>query len=145
MKISTRARYGLRFMMALARKYGQNAVFLKEIADQEHISSKYLSQIVIPLKSRGLINAYRGAHGGYALGKPPEHITIKDIVEPLEGDLSLVDCAGNASAYSREPFCSGRDIWAMLGKQISKFLESYSLRDAVDMQKKKGGGFDYHI
>jgi len=133
-------------MIALARRYGQNAIFLKEIADQEHISSKYLSQIVIPLKSRGLINGYRGAHGGYVLGKPPEHITIKDIVEPLEGDLSLIDCAANASACARSPFCSSRDIWAMLGGQISKFLESYSLRDVVDMQKKKGkDGFNYHI
>jgi Rrf2 family protein len=95
MKISTRARYGTRLMVALGAHYGQRPVFLKEIAKAEEISEKYLSQIIMPLKAAGLVNSFRGAHGGYVLSRTPAQISLKDIVGALEGDFNLVGCLGN--------------------------------------------------
>ncbi len=85
MKLSTRARYGMRMMLALADHYGMGTLYLKDIAAAEEISEKYLSLLVIPLKSAGLIHSIRGAHGGYTLAKAPSQINLGEIMEALEG------------------------------------------------------------
>src|SRR4030042_540461 len=95
MKLSTRTRYGVRLMVALALNYGKDPVFLKDIAKGENISEKYLSLIIIPLRGVNLVNSVRGAHGGYNLSKEPSQITLKEIVDVLEGECSLVDCVKN--------------------------------------------------
>lgn len=136
MKLSTRSRYGLRLMLALARNYGNGNTFLKDIAREEEISEKYLSLIIIPLKGVGLINSVRGSSGGYALAKEPSQITLKDIVDVLEGDC-LVDCLKNPKACSKVSTCASRDIWALLGGKISETLSSITLEQLVLMNKEK--------
>jgi len=74
MRLSTRARYGARFMLGLALHYGNGPRLLKDIAREQEISEKYLTQLVIPLKARGLIKASRGAHGGYTLAREPSRV-----------------------------------------------------------------------
>lgn len=76
MKITTRVRYGVRLMLDLALNYGKGAKVLKDLAQKEGISEKYLSQIISPLKSKGLVSSGRGAHGGYVLAKAPNEITV---------------------------------------------------------------------
>ena len=137
MKISTRARYGSRLMLELALYYGQKAVLLKDIAKNEEISEKYLSQIIIPLKAAGLVNSYRGAHGGYVLAKAPDQISLKDIVEILEGGLDLLSCVGNGAVCNRTSICATRDIWSLLGEKISQTLNSITLKDLVNIHKEK--------
>lgn len=136
MKLSTRSRYGLRLMLALARNYGQGNIFLKDIAREEEISEKYLSLIIIPLKSVGLVNSVRGSSGGYKLAKEPSQITLKDIMDVLEGDC-LVDCLKNPKACSKVSTCASRDIWALLGGKISETLNSITLEQLVAMKKEK--------
>ena len=137
MKISTRARYGTRLMLELALYYGQKAVLLKDIAKNEEISEKYLSQIIIPLKAAGLVNSFRGAHGGYVLAKAPGQITLGDVVEILEGGLDLLSCVGNGSVCNRASICATRDIWSLLGEKISQTLNSITLKDLVSIHKEK--------
>ena len=91
MKLSARARYGVRLMLALARNYEKSPVYLKNIAREEELSEKYLSLLVIPLRRVGLVISTRGAHGGYNLARLPSKITLKEIVDVLEGNC-LVDC-----------------------------------------------------
>ena len=91
MKLSTRSRYGVRLMAALACAYGNKPVFLKNIASSEEISEKYLSLIVISLRTAGLVKSRRGARGGYS-GKNPEEISLRNIIEALEGEIVLVEC-----------------------------------------------------
>ncbi len=79
MKLSTKGRYGVRLMIDLAAHYGEGPVLLREIAKREEISEKYLSNLVNPLKSMGLVEATRGVHGGYVLGKAPTEITMKEV------------------------------------------------------------------
>ena len=137
MKISTRARYGLRLMVDIAANSGKGPIYLKEIAKNIDVSEKYLSQIIIPLKGKGLINTYGGAHSGYILGRPSSEIKLKEIVEILEGDLNLIDCVNNTSVCSKVNTCVTRDIWTRLGERISEFLNSFTLEELVRMQKEK--------
>jgi len=137
MKLSTRARYGVRLMIALALNYGKGLVFLKDIAKRESISEKYLSQIIIPLRGVGLVNSSRGAYGGYSLAKEPSQITLKEIMDVLEGDCSLVDCVKDPSKCPRVPICVTHDIWEMIGEKISETLNSITLDVLVKMNQEK--------
>ena len=137
MKLSTRTRYGVRLMIELAMNYGKGPVFLKDIAKDEAISEKYLSIIIIPLKSAGLVNSTRGAYGGYSLGKEPSKITMKDLVEILEGQICLVDCIKKPSACTRVQTCASRDIWNTLNETISKTLEAITLADLAQKSRDK--------
>ncbi len=131
MRLSTRSRYGMRLMVVLASKEGGGPVFLKEIAGSEGISEKYLGQIIIPLKARGLLLAFRGARGGYTLSRSADLITLREIVETLEGDLKLVNCADEPSSCTRNEFCSARGIWNDMSTVLTDFLESHTLADLL--------------
>jgi Rrf2 family protein len=148
MRLSTRSRYGVRLMLALAMNNGRKPLFLKDIARSEDISEKYLSQIIIPLKAHGLVNTFRGAHGGYLLGRPAEGITLKEIIEPLEGDLSLVDCVNNPSVCGRSTECVTRGIWNEMSTLLLDYLESLTLEDIQKRHAARGayaGGSDFSI
>ena len=137
MRISARARYGLRLMVEVALNYGKGPILLKEISKNIDVSEKYLSQIIIPLKGKGLINTYSGAHSGYVLSRTPSEIRLKEIVEILEGDLSLIDCIDNPSSCDKVNTCVTRDIWTRMGEKISEVLNSYTLGDLVKMCRER--------
>jgi Rrf2 family protein len=137
MKLSTKGRYGVRLMIDLAIHHGEGPVLLREIARWEEISEKYLSNLVNPLKAVGLVEATRGAHGGYVLGKEPSAITMKEIVEALEGSLCLVDCVEKPAACDRAAFCVARDLWNEAAQGIGRILGKYTLADLVVLQKGK--------
>ncbi len=139
MKMSTRTRYGVRLMLRLASQYGEGPVYLREIAEREQISEKYLSQIIIPLRGVGLVRSTRGAYGGYTLSRPPGEITLREIVDPLEGGNCLVDCVKHPSACPRVPTCAARDVWTMLGEKISEALDAVTLEQMVRMSREKAG------
>ena len=132
MKISTRSRYGLRLMLELGLQHGKGPTFLKDIARSQEISEKYLSQIIIPLKSAGLVTSFRGAHGGYSLQRPPEEITLREIVGVLEGDFVLVECAANPKACSRSAQCVTQGVWLKVGQAISETLDAVTLKNLID-------------
>ena len=136
MRLSTRARYGTRLMLELALNFEKGTVFLKDIAKKEEISEKYLSHLVIPLKAGGLISSSRGAHGGYRLAKDPSQITLKDIVQILEGGISFVECVNNPSVCPRVSKCATRGIWEKLDEKISDELSSVTLEDLMKSQKE---------
>jgi Rrf2 family protein len=146
MKLSTRTRYGMRLMLELAHKYGKGPVFLKEIAKQEAISEKYLSLIIIPLKAAGFVHSTRGAYGGYTLAKAPSEINLKEVVDILEGDTSLVDCIKDPFACPRVNTCASRDVWEIVSKKIAETLRSMTLETLAGMSREKAGkGIMYHI
>jgi Rrf2 family transcriptional regulator, cysteine metabolism repressor len=124
-------------MVALALNYGKSPVFLKDIAKGESISEKYLSLIIIPLRGIGLVSSIRGAHGGYKLAKEPSLITLKEIVDVLEGDCALVDCIKNPSSCAKVATCASHDIWALIDNRISETLNSITLDMLVKMNQEK--------
>ncbi|TET07756.1 Rrf2 family transcriptional regulator [Candidatus Aerophobetes bacterium] len=138
MRISTKGRYGARLMLELALYYGKGPVSLKDIAKREEISEGYLEHLLPSLKAAGLVNSSRGAHGGYTLAKTPSKITLREVVQALEGPLSPAECVHTPNVCQRVRFCVTRDIWKKLGEKISQTLESVTLKDMVEMQKNKG-------
>ncbi|MBU1112656.1 MAG: Rrf2 family transcriptional regulator [Candidatus Omnitrophica bacterium] len=137
MKISTRSRYGIRLMLALALGYQKGPLFLKDIAKKEAISEKYLSQIIIPLRSQGLVNSFRGAHGGYVLAKGPEEITVREIVETLEGGLVLIDELNGSDDSRSASLLVTRQIWDEIADSIIRNLEAITLRILVERYQEK--------
>jgi Rrf2 family protein len=122
-------------MLKLALNYTKGPVFLKDIAQEEEISEKYLSHLVIHLKASGLISSSRGAHGGYRLAKSPTLISVKDIVQALEGNLSTVECVKNPSVCKRVKSCVTRDVWETLDEKIFDTLSSVTLDDLIKSKK----------
>jgi Rrf2 family protein len=137
MKLSTRGRYGVRLMLELALHYGEGPIMLKDIAERQGISEKYLWQLINPLKTTGLVNSLRGSRGGYALGKAPEAISLKAILQILEGPLCLVDCVDNPELCKRSPSCISRDIWGEASKNMQQTLQDTTLAAMVERQREK--------
>jgi Rrf2 family protein len=131
MKISSRFRYGLRLLVDLAEHYGKGPLLLKDIAKCEKISKKYLEQIVISLRTAGLIGATRGSKGGYYLIKAPSKIKVVDVYRILEGPFTLVECLDNPSICNMINTCPTRDIWADIGKAVEKTLHKLTLASLV--------------
>jgi Rrf2 family protein len=136
MRISTRARYGLRLMVNLAINYDKGYAYLKDVAKKEGISEKYLSLIVIPLKAAGMLTTIRGVHGGYILSKHPSKISVKEIVEILEGDLSLVECSKDETYCKKSGNCVTHDIWSGLSEKITDYLNCFNLDELAETQRR---------
>jgi Rrf2 family cysteine metabolism transcriptional repressor len=137
MKLSTRSRYGVRLMTRLALNHGRGATLMREISRLEGISEKYLGQIIIPLRGAGLVAGRRGAGGGYTLTRKPSEITVRDIVEVLEGAISPVPCSCDPEACSRMGACAATVVWQRLARDMSRVLDSYTLKDLVDEARRK--------
>jgi len=137
MKLSTKGRYGARLMLDLALHHNNGHVFLKDIAERQEISEKYLGHLIPPLKAAGLINSTRGAHGGYALARDPQDITLGQVIRVVEGGLSLVECVARPEVCHRVDYCVTRDIWSLVSKKIMDSLDSINLQDMVNQQKQK--------
>ena len=145
MKLTTKGRYGARLMLDLAIHYNNGPVLLREIAKRQDISEKYLGQIVRPLITEGLVKSARGAHGGYFLAKPPKSITLKDIIEVLEGSLAIVECIDTPSLCSRMKSCLTRNIWKEVTDKVTKVLENITLEDMVSRHYKDYNNPVYNI
>lgn len=91
MKISTRGRYGVRFLIDVAEQGLDTHTTLAEISKRQDISSAYLGQIAVSLKRAGYIRSIKGSNGGFILAKPPSEIQLHDVLSNLEGDLTIVD------------------------------------------------------
>ena len=135
MKICTRGRYGTRMMLDLAAHHDQGPTPLREIAKRQDLSVKYLEQLIIPLKAAGYIRSVRGARGGYTLARKPDKINVGQIIQVLEGGLSLVDCVEDARVCEREKNCPTRDIWLRMSERLMEELSSLTLSDVLDGKK----------
>lgn len=119
-------------MLELALNYGKGPTYLREIAEKEDISEKYLSQLVLVLKSANLVSSERGIKGGYVLKKPPEEINVLEIVEALEGKLTLVPCLNNPTLCDRVSLCVTRDVWKEVDEAIIGTLKKITLKELVE-------------
>ncbi len=125
--------------MELALHKDGKPVFLNEIAKKQDISEKYLSKLVIPLRGAGIIQSERGAHGGYVLARSPDSVSLREIVDALEGGLALIDCAEIPGGCDRSDSCVARDVWGGLEKAMRDYCDSLSLGDIV----RKGSAANY--
>jgi len=137
MELSTRTRYGVRLMVELAIHYGEGPIPLREIAQRQEISEKYLWNLMGPLKTIGLIRSTRGSYGGFVLTRPPSGINMKEVLSALEGSLCFAECVNDPSICERVEICIARDMWSVLSNKVMEILESMTLKDIIENHKSK--------
>ena len=136
MIVSTKGRYALRVMVHFAQRGGGEYIPLKEIAEHEGISQKYLESIMATLSKAGFVDAVHGKGGGYRLNRPPEDYTVGSILKLTEGGLTAVSCTSQgASACSRSECCNALPMWERLDKLINDFFEDITLADLLEESK----------
>ena len=148
MKISTKGRYGLRVLIDLATHDPGKPRMLKDIAQSQQISDKYISRLVIDLRRAKLIRSVRGVNGGFYLAKLPEEITLLEILETMEGPISVVDCVHSPEKCKRQELCPARDVWAKLNEGIRELTRKITLDDILNAYRKRNaelGISDYCI
>ena len=136
MKFNTKTRYGLRTMLELAVNGQENAVYQKEISENQEISFKYLDHLISSLKSAGLIQNSAGRNSGYVLSKDSEKINVYDVYKAFEPELTVLDCLGDDSCCKRQSYCAAKDFWYGLNRVIVEYMESTSLLELSEKQKK---------
>ena len=128
MIVSSKGRYALRVMEALAQAPEGGYIPLKQIAQAEEISQKYLESIMTLLSKGGLVDASHGKNGGYRLNRPAGEYTVGEILRLTEGDLTPVGCSVQCS---RAENCRNRPMWDALGKMIDDFFEGITIADLL--------------
>lgn len=143
MKISTKGRYALRFLIYLATHQEKGYVSLKVIADEENISKKYLEQIVPILNKTDIIITNRGFQGGYRIGRDASKITVGEILRLTEGNLAPVSCimSDNTVRCERSEYCPTLPIWTGLNKVVNDYLDGISIQDVIDQTASKSDNY----
>ena len=132
MIVSTKGRYALRVMVNLARRPAEEFVPLKEIAEAESISQKYLEAIMSVLSKAGFVDAVQGKGGGYRLNRPASAYTVGSILNLTEGSLAAVSCTTQgSSACSRSTCCDTLPMWQKLDRLIQDFFDGITLEDLL--------------
>jgi Rrf2 family protein len=143
MLISTKGRYALRVLCDMAEHQADGYVPLKEIAQRQEISEKYLESIIKILVKDGILAGLRGKGGGYRLNRKPDQITVGAILRLTEGSLAPVSCLeAGAAPCDRAAWCRTLTLWQGLDKVIHEYLESYTVADLV---RADDPGNDYVI
>ena len=132
MIVSTRGRYALRVMICFAQQTEDVYTPLKEVAEQEGISQKYLESIMTCLSKAGYVDALHGKGGGYRLNRKPEEYTIGGILKLTEGSLSGVGCEADSNGCARKNCCQARPMWEKLNRLIDEFFEGITLADLLE-------------
>ena len=140
MKISTKGRYALRLMLDLAIHSEGSAVPLRDVAQRQEISDKYLEQIVTQLSRAGLVRSVRGAGGGYLLTRTPEGYTVGEILRVLEGSLAPVSCADGVGCCERADRCVTGEVWREIQAAGDGVVDHLTLADLVRRYHEKFGG-----
>ncbi len=142
MKISTRGRYALRVMTDLAEHMNGNYIPLKDVAERQEISQKYLESIMLELSKSGLVDGRHGKGGGYKLNREPEKYTVLEILQITEGSLAPVACLDDGAAVCPKAVeCSTLSLWDDFYRLVKNYFNGITLSDLM----KKSEGNDYVI
>jgi len=129
MRFSTKAEYGLKAMVNLARCFPEQKT-TREVAEEENISQKYLERLLGILNKNNLVTSQKGKSGGYVLANNPKKLRVGEIIEVLEGTIAPMRCVGKFC--SAESKCPSSVVWNKLGAQIRKTLYNIKLSDLIN-------------
>lgn len=137
MLISTKGRYALRVALDLAQHPADEYVSLKSIAERQDVSIKYLESIAAILQKGGLLTSQRGTQGGYRLFRPPQEITVYEIIRLTEGSLAPVTCLEDydpevGCVCSRAGVCMTLPLWQELERRVVDYLDGVTIQDLLD-------------
>ena len=137
MKISTRGRYALRMMLDMALADSGKPVRVKEIAERQEISEKYMEQIMSILNKAGFVRSVRGPQGGYFLTRKPEGYTVGMILRLTEGSLAPVACVEEENTCEKIHDCATILVWQKMNEAINDVVDHMTLQDLVDYEMKE--------
>jgi Rrf2 family iron-sulfur cluster assembly transcriptional regulator len=134
MRITTKGRYALRAVIALAVEAGSKPVSISYLAEKEQLSAKFLEQLFFRLKNAGIISSERGPKGGFMLKKAPEEISINDIFSAVDEKTSVAPCQENPdhSSCGKSADCKAYKIWNEITGHINTYFDSISLKDIIE-------------
>jgi Rrf2 family protein len=125
-------------MVCFAQRDSEEYIPLKEIAESEGISQKYLESIMTALSKAGFVDAVHGKGGGYRLNRKPEEYTVGAILKLTEGSLAAVSCTTQGpEACGRSSCCATKTMWTRLDRMIDEFFEGITLKDLLEEQEKE--------
>ena len=147
LKISAKARYGLRILLDIALHEDDPAPrTTAAIAESQQLSLKFISRLVIPLRQAGMSRSIRGTAGGFRLARAPSDITLRDIVETLQGPVEILDCLGGSSPCDRARACVSRSVWGDVNTAFANALAAMTLEKVIARaQEHATAGQDYCI
>ena len=145
MKLSTKSRYGTRAVIDIAKNSENGRTMLKDIAARQSLSPKYLDHILSAMRRSGIIRNIRGKGGGYILSKTPASITVKDIVEAVDGTFEPVECLSNPDLCDKVPSCGTRDIWLKMKEAVDGVLEEATLQSLLENNSSNKNLSNYSI
>ncbi len=137
LKLTTKTRYGTRAVLDIALNFNEKKITRKHISKNQDIPISYLENILIALKSTGLIKTKRGPGGGFELAKKPENITMLEIYEVFEGPVAPVECLKNADYCSKSSECITKWVWDKLGKAQEAALKEITVQDLIDQTRNQ--------
>lgn len=131
--MSTKARYGLRALVDLAKNSEDGPVTISSIADRQKISENYLEQLLAKLRKADIVNSVRGSQGGYVLARDADHISVGDVLRTLEGDLSPVECPliNEEIDCNDEDQCVTKYVWKKVNDSINDTVNKISIGELI--------------
>lgn len=136
MKITAKSRYALRILLDVAIHGGEGLRTIKQIAESQGISEKFISRIAVPLRRAGFLATTRGVNGGFRLARLPSKITLLAIVEAIDGPLALVHCLAHPGACRRQGACAAEIAWGSVNEALAEALRRVTLQDVADDQRR---------
>jgi len=141
MRVSTRSDYGLRALIELAGHYGGGPLQSSEIALRRHIPEQYLDQLLTTLRKAGFIRSLRGPSGGHEMVRNPQTISVRDVIESLEGSISPVAWLDEPPEMTDHPHaCGQREIWERIRDATNEILGSYTIADLLEREPHATAG-----
>jgi Rrf2 family protein len=140
MAISTRGRYATRIMVLLASRPGQSSMTKFQIADAEAVTPAYVQQLLMALRLAGLVESHRGRDGGFSLARPPEAITVSEVLRAVEGEVMPAPCRSSGHC-ERIATCPTRPLWQEAADLLNGLFGGTTIADlAADRPAGRAAG-----
>lgn len=144
MRVSMKVDYGVRVLVDLAQHYGRGLVQASEIAARQDIPEAYLDRLLTHLRRAGFITSRRGPQGGHSLSRPPDQITLSEVLKALEGSSSP-RCVQKPSECPRSVLCVQREVWRQIEEVTYKLLEATTIGELAQQEGKGRDSSMYYI
>lgn len=139
MKFSAKSEYAIRAVLDIAIQSERGPLQVKEIAGHQLIPERFLEQVLSNLKRAGLVKSFRGAQGGYLLGRPADQITLADLIQAVEGPITLMECTSEevSSRCRQSSSCVVKDVWSDVQSTLVEALNSVTVEDMCRRRREQ--------
>lgn len=144
MNITAKSKYAVRALVELAQRPSDAPVPLVTIAEAREIPTQFLEQLFAALRRGGILQSHRGVYGGFSFNRPPDQVTVLDVVEALDGAIEPALCT-TSEACRRQPVCSASEVWVQAKLAVEEVLSGVTIRELADREAARDGASMYYI